>query len=212
MTSTSRFWWSCTTASFTCVPGACRATRRGRSSECGTSCPSTDDDHVARLGSRPSPPGSPAPPPRRARRARGRGPSALARSSSMPWMTTPSRPRATCPVARSCGSDVANRVDRDREADALALRVDRRVDADHLAAQIEERPAAVAGVDARVGLDEVVVRPGADGPALGADDAHRHRVAEAERVADRHDVLADAQRLARAERRDRQVVRGVLAA
>ena len=71
--------------------------------------------------------------------------------------------------------------------------------------QVEERAAAVAGVDRGVGLDEVVVGPGADGAILGADDAHRDRVAEAEGVADGDDVLADAQLLARAERRSGQI-------
>ena len=73
--------------------------------------------------------------------------------------------------------------------------------------QIEERAAAVAGVDRRVGLDEVVVGPGADRARLGAHDAHRHGVAETKRIADGHHVLADAQLLARAERDRRQIAR-----
>ena len=75
--------------------------------------------------------------------------------------------------------------------------------------QVEERAAAVAGVDRGVGLDEVVVGAGADGAVLGADDAHRDGVAEAERVADGDDVLADAQRVARAERGGGQVLGAV---
>ena len=73
------------------------------------------------------------------------------------------------------------------------LRVDGGVDADDLPVQVEERAAAVAGVDRRVGLDEVVVGAGADRARLGAHDAHRDGVAEAERIADGDDVFADAQ-------------------
>ena len=43
-------------------------------------------------------------------------------------------------------------------------------------------------------------------PALGADDAGGHRVLEAERVADRHHPLADAQRVGVAERDGGQVL------
>ncbi len=128
----------------------------------------------------------------------------------MPWMTHAEPPARDVTRREELRHDVADGVDGDGEADALALRVDGRVDADDLAAQVEERPAAVAGVDAGVGLDEVVVGAGADRAALGADDAHRHRVAEAEGVADGDDVLADAQRLARAERGDGQIGWGVL--
>lgn len=97
-------------------------------------------------------------------------------------------------------------IDGDREADAATVRVDRRVDADHLAARVEQRAAAVARIDRRVGLDEVVVRTGANSTALRADDAHRHRVTETERIADRDRVFADANRVARSERDRRKVL------
>ena len=64
-------------------------------------------------------------------------------------------------------------VDRDHgvrrhgEADALVagrLRIDGRIDADHFAVHVQQRPAGVAGIDGRVGLDEVLelaaARPG----------------------------------------------------
>ncbi len=90
---------------------------------------------------------------------------------------------------------VAQRIGRDGEADALTGRVDRGVDADDLTARIEQRSAAVARIDRSVGLDEVVVRTGAERTALGADDSHRDRMAEAERIADGDDVFADLQRI-----------------
>src|SRR5690606_23156622 len=85
-------------------------------------------------------------------------------------------------------------IDRNSEADAditAGAAEDRRVDADDFAAQIEERPAGIARIDRRVGLNEVVVRPLADVPALRADDTRRHRAVETERIADRHDPFAD---------------------
>jgi len=91
---------------------------------------------------------------------------------------------------------VCRHVDGDREADAdvaAALAVDRAVDADHLTADVEQRPAGVAGIDGRVGLNEIVVRPGSDRPSLGADDAGGDGLAETERIADREHPIADAQ-------------------
>ncbi len=91
--------------------------------------------------------------------------------------------------------DLHGAVDRDGEADPRAAAVHRCVDADQLAVDVEQRPAAVARVDRRVGLDEVVV-----GPALGADHALDGRdnpggdgVAQPEGVADGDHRLADHQ-------------------
>src|SRR5438093_875751 len=82
-------------------------------------------------------------------------------------------------------------VDRDGVADAdegvLAARVlNRRRDADDVAVLVEERAAGVAGVDRRVGLDQLAQRPAgaaAQGAPLAADDAFRHASVEAEGVA-----------------------------
>src|SRR5882672_9002443 len=99
-----------------------------------------------------------------------------------------------------------HQVRRDREADAVAparLGDDRRVDADQLAADVHERAARVAGVDRRVGLDEVLVRLGQRGAAvLAAHHAERHRVAVAEGAAHREAQVADAD-LARVGEADR---------
>ena len=61
--------------------------------------------------------------------------------------------------------DVAGEIRRHGKTDADAAagrRVDRRVDADDLSAHVEQRTAGIAPVDRRVGLDEIVERPGVD--------------------------------------------------
>ena len=98
-------------------------------------------------------------------------------------------------------------VGRDREADALRALDDRGVDADHLAARGDQRPAGIARVERRVGLDHVVDQPagaGAQRAAERRDDAGRHGRFEAERIADRDHELAAPQPLGIAERRGRQ--------
>ena len=92
--------------------------------------------------------------------------------------------------------DVAHRRYRDGEADAqrtAGARVDRGVDADQMAAAVDQGAAGVAGVDRGVGLDEVLegVDPEVRAPE-GRDDAHGHRLADAEGIADgQHDVADD---------------------
>ena len=75
---------------------------------------------------------------------------------------------------------------------AARRREDRRVDADHFAVEVEGRAARIAAVHRRVDLQEVVIRAGADIAAARRDDAGGHGAAEAERIADRHDPVADA--------------------
>src|SRR3954454_22210115 len=85
--------------------------------------------------------------------------------------------------------DLAHRVRRHREADAhvavagLAGRRDLGVDADDARAEVEERAAGVAGVDRRVGLDDLVdldAVGGADVAAEAGHDAGGRRAVEAE--------------------------------
>jgi hypothetical protein len=112
--------------------------------------------------------------------------------------------------------DLAREVDRDREAVAhveAGLGGDGGVDADHLAAHVHQRAARVAGIDGRVGLDEVRdAQVGARQPiqrtALRADDARGdgERQAFAERVADGQHPLADLLLVAVAQGRRLQVV------
>ena len=103
----------------------------------------------------------------------------------------------------------ARQIDRDREAVArgkAGLARDGRVDADDLTADVDERPARVAGVDRRVGLDEILNRVAGllqalKQPALGADDARRHGEGErlAQRVPDRQRPLTHPGRVGIAE-------------
>ena len=109
---------------------------------------------------------------------------------------------ADAAVANQPRRDEPRGVARDREAQALRRQNHRRVDADHLAARRHQRTAGVAGVERRVGLDDVVhqpARPRAQRSAERADDAGGHRVVEAVRVADGDRDLPDAH--ARANRR-----------
>src|SRR5580765_4232270 len=52
--------------------------------------------------------------------------------------------------------EVARGVDRDGEAQTLGIARDRRVDTDDGARCVEQRPAAVAGIDGGVRLDQVI--------------------------------------------------------
>ena len=88
---------------------------------------------------------------------------------------------------------------RDREADAdraARRRIDHRVDADHLAGEVEHRPAGIAAVDRRIGLQIVVIGAGMDVARRRRDDPGGDGAAEPERVADRQHPVADP-RLAR---------------
>ena len=103
-------------------------------------------------------------------------------------------------------------VDGDGEADALRAGADGHVDADHLAVDVQQRPARVAGIDAGVGLDQVVVELGVahlDRAVQRADDAAGDRVLVAVGVADRDDRLARHQVGGGAERHHRQRRAGV---
>ncbi len=111
--------------------------------------------------------------------------------------------------------DGTGEVDRDGEAVARVesgLAGDGGVDADHLAADAHERAAGVAGVDGRVGLDEVLdaalapARQAAQRASLGADDAGGDGEGEAlaERIADGQDPFTDPRVFAVAERHRRE--------
>ena len=71
--------------------------------------------------------------------------------------------------------------------------LDGHVDADDLAGQVDQGAAAVAGIDGRVGLDEIGVGAALvlEGPAHGRDHARGHGVGVAEGVADGDDGFAD---------------------
>ena len=103
-------------------------------------------------------------------------------------------------------------VDRNTEghaAVAATVRGDGGVDADDFAVHVDERPAAGAGIDGRVGLQEILDpdgAPEADLAALaGADDAVRHGLVQAKRAAHRQDPLTHANALAVSQRHRGQV-------
>jgi hypothetical protein len=90
-------------------------------------------------------------------------------------------PSRTRPAAIALG-DVAG----DRKAEVVGADVAARVDADHQAVLGHERPAAVAGIDGRVGLQPGVERAGLvaahavavlEIAVVVGDDAARHRAA-----------------------------------
>ena len=92
--------------------------------------------------------------------------------------------------------DKLDRRRRDRKADTLGHTDDRGVDADDLAGGGYQRPAGIARVQRRVGLDHAVDQParaGAQRAPEGADHARRYRALKAERIADRHHQLTDPQ-------------------
>ncbi len=89
--------------------------------------------------------------------------------------------------------DPLRQVDGDGEADAFitaAVGRNGRVDADDLAVEVHERAAAVAGIDGRVSLDEVLSLVDADAAPLGADDAGGHGAFQPEGIAQREDPIA----------------------
>ena len=90
---------------------------------------------------------------------------------------------------------VARHTDRNGKTDALvafrSIGQDGGVDADQLAAVIHQRSARVAGVDRRIGLNEVfVVLDAQIGAAGSADDAHGDSFADSKGIADGQHVVA----------------------
>jgi hypothetical protein len=76
------------------------------------------------------------------------------------------------------------------ETYALPLRYYSRIYANDLALEVKERPSAVARIERRVGLYEIVVCAEPEGPSLGADYAGRDGVSEPERVTYSYDPVA----------------------
>ena len=77
-------------------------------------------------------------------------------------------------------------------------RQDRRVHPDHFTLHVEQRPARVALVNRRIGLQEIVIGTAQLAPT-GRDDARGDRKALPQGVAHRHDPIADAHLVAVAE-------------
>ena len=96
-------------------------------------------------------------------------------------------------------------VDGKRESDALRTDSNRNIDSNHLAVDIQQRPARIAGVNARTCLDQVLILLSlADlyGSIDRADDAFRDRVGVAIGVSDCNHGLA-AEQIVRRSNRDR---------
>lgn len=94
------------------------------------------------------------------------------------------------------GQKLLSDVDRNGEPDVLREPGDRRVDSDDLGLDVDERPAGIAEVDRRVGLDEVLEALCCAGrvglPALPPDHSNGDGLLELERVSDRDDPVAPA--------------------
>src|SRR5213075_2590809 len=96
-------------------------------------------------------------------------------------------------VAHQPRGDEDGGVDADGETDALRPHDHRGIDADDVAARVDQRPSGVAGIERRVGLDDVLDQApalGAHGAPQRADYAGGDGGLEAERVADGDDQLA----------------------
>src|SRR6185437_16240190 len=103
----------------------------------------------------------------------------------------------------------ADHIDRDRKTDSFdpeALGDHGGVDADQGAARVDQRPAGVAEIDGRIGLDEILERRDPElAPGCGADDAMSHGLRKTERIADGEDDVADPKLIGTAESDDRKI-------
>ena len=100
-----------------------------------------------------------------------------------------------------------HKIDRDRETKAgesAAAAENRGIDADHAAVRVEQRSAGIAGIDRRIGLDEILKRPETDTAAQRADDPAADRLADAEGIADRQHHVANLELVAVAKRGGRK--------
>src|SRR6516162_3482441 len=82
---------------------------------------------------------------------------------------------------------LARHVDRHSEADPdipSGWGHDRGVDADYSALEVDQRPARIARIDGRVGLNEILIAFDARAAAERADNPGGHGLAEAKRIAD----------------------------
>jgi hypothetical protein len=108
----------------------------------------------------------------------------------------------------AAATTVLHHIGRNGKADAdraARFGVDRRVDTDERALHVDQRAARIARIDRRVGLDEEAVVGDADMRARQRrDDPLRHRLADAERIADRQHEIADFERIGIAELQRRE--------
>jgi hypothetical protein len=106
------------------------------------------------------------------------------------------------------GDDAFHHIDGNGEADAdtaARTRIDRRIDADQPPVEIDERAARIARIDRRIRLnEESVVADAGLRARQRRNDALRHRLADAEGIADRDDEIAhfNRVRIAKLEHRE----------
>ena len=111
------------------------------------------------------------------------------------------------PVLYEIVHDLFRHIHRDGEADSLREGYNGRIDSDHLAVQIDEGPAAVSGVDRRIGLEESVKIHvfRMDAPVFRRNDPDGHGMLQSVRIAYRDDPLPDLGFVRVAHFEDRQV-------
>ena len=119
------------------------------------------------------------------------------------------------PAAALRGGDHhPNHIGGDGKANALrpaGARIDRRIEPDHAAVHIDQGAAGIAGIDGGVGLDEELIVADADvGARHRRDDAVRHGLADAERIADRQHHVAHLQIVGIGELQRRETLLGAL--
>ena len=112
------------------------------------------------------------------------------------WQDAPIHGRATeVEPAIACATTVRTMLEgmaKPMPIEPPRAREDRRVDADQRAVHVDQRAAGIAGIDGGIGLDE---EAGIVDAEIGArdrrDDAARHRLADAEGIADGKHEVAD---------------------
>ena len=98
------------------------------------------------------------------------------------------------PIAHNALEHLLGRGHRDSKANAqiaARARINRRVNAQQMPLAVHQRAARVAGVDGRVGLDEILKSVDALVAPQRADDAAGHGLAHAKRVANGQHLVAD---------------------
>ena len=100
-------------------------------------------------------------------------------------------------------------VDGDGKPDPLPRGIDGGVNANHLPPKVKKRAPGVPWINGGIGLDKIIIRTSTDAPSLGTDNPGCHRVAQAERVPDGEDPVANLELVGVPESRDRQRLVGL---
>ena len=109
--------------------------------------------------------------------------------------SNPTAPNAT--VFNQPGGNELGRVAGDGKANSLCGKNDGCVNADDFSARVNQRSARVAGIQGRIGLNDIIDEPpglGAHGPAQGAHDTGSDSLMESKGTSDRDGNMADPHR------------------